>query len=148
MNFTEGELKVDDLLARLELMRATAEEGDDNAHNHQDFNRNVMVANASYTSGESALDPWKRTVSQLSMGSILEAECSACRVEVVTADVTGSFYDRHRNYTISTSTRNSEVVRRYKDFAWLQQVLVHKYPFRIVPNIPQKRLASSISWLT
>ncbi|PJF18878.1 hypothetical protein PSACC_01288 [Paramicrosporidium saccamoebae] len=110
VNFTEGELKVDDLLARLELMRATAEEGDDNVDSQEASDHHIVVANASYTSGESALDPWKRTVSQLSMGSILEVECSTCRVEVVPADMAGPFYDRHRNYSISTSTRNGEPV--------------------------------------
>jgi hypothetical protein len=104
INFKEGELKVDDLLARLELMRATAEEDDDQLDVRESSGRGIMIAN-SYTSGESALDPWKRTISQLSMGSIMEADFSTCRVGVESADVTGPFYDRHRNYTVSTSVQ-------------------------------------------
>lgn len=142
INFTEGELKVDDLLARLELMRATEEEGKEKVVQHEAIEpEGIMKANASFTSGDSALDPWKRTVSQLSMSTILENDVSVIRVELVTFEKVGPFYDRHRTYLVSTTLQNGTVTRRYKDFAWLQNALVHKFPFRVVPPVPLKSLS-------
>ena len=94
----------------------------------------------SYSASETIVDPWRRTVSQLSLGSALEPEMNSCRIEIITGGVTGPFYDRHRVYLVSVPSQNVEVGRRYKDFEWLHDTLLHKYPFRIVPNIPGKRL--------
>jgi hypothetical protein len=45
----------------------------------------------------------------------------------------------HVNYTISSSVHNSKVIRRYSDFLWLQDVLLKKYPFRIITALPPKK---------
>ena len=136
------------MLARLEVIREALEHRKDNAEilqkdeeapNHDQ----ILVANAGYTSTENSFDPWKRTVSQMSMSSMMEPDMSSCRVQVAAGqDTAGPFYDRHRTYLVSISSQEgSRLVRRYKDFEWLRQTLVHKYPFRIIPQIPPKKLS-------
>lgn len=139
---------MDELLARMEVIRETAKDqsGSSLALNHQSDmpagSTGILLAN-SFASGESTLDPWKRTVSQISMGSIREPETSSCRVEVVPGETEGPFYDRHRTYAISLSLDGStRVIRRYRDFQWLREALIKKYPFRIIPRLPEKRLGS------
>lgn len=102
----------------------------------------IIVANPTYSSRMgAAIDPWRRTISQISMGSFLEPELSSCKVTIEAGETMGPFYDRHRTYHISVSSHDGGGVRRYKDFEWLRYMLVHKYPFRIIPQIPYKRLS-------
>lgn len=41
----------------------------------------------------------------------------------------------------SASSANTTVVRRYSDFVWLNDLLLRRYPFRLVPVLPPKRLS-------
>lgn len=41
----------------------------------------------------------------------------------------------------SASSANTTVVRRYSDFVWLNDILLRRYPFRLVPVLPPKRLS-------
>ncbi|ONH67315.1 Sorting nexin MVP1 [Cyberlindnera fabianii] len=64
---------------------------------------------------------------------------------------------KHTNYLIehhvpleldSTNSESSvpgerKVIRRYSDFVWLLEVLHKRYTFRLVPELPPKKLASS-----
>ncbi|SMN18909.1 similar to Saccharomyces cerevisiae YMR004W MVP1 Protein required for sorting proteins to the vacuole [Maudiozyma saulgeensis] len=43
--------------------------------------------------------------------------------------------------TDPSDTKN--VVRRYSDFDWLQEVLLKRYPFRMVPELPPKKIRTS-----
>lgn len=67
---------------------------------------------------------------------------------------------KHTNYLIKCSidlkssfqapiSNDSEVIkniiRRYSDFVWLQEVLIKIYPFRMVPELPPKKIGSQIS---
>ena len=52
------------------------------------------------------------------------------------------FLFQHRNYEITSVRRNSKVIRRYSDFAWLLDCLHKRYPFRQLPLLPPKRVAS------
>jgi hypothetical protein len=45
----------------------------------------------------------------------------------------------HVNYTIVSSVHKSKVIRRYSDFLWLQDILLKKYPFRIITSLPPKK---------
>jgi sorting nexin-8 len=54
----------------------------------------------------------------------------------------GVFLFQHRNYQITSARRNSKVIRRYSDFAWLLDCLHKRYPFRQLPLLPPKRVAS------
>ena len=54
----------------------------------------------------------------------------------------GIFLFQHRNYDVSSVKRNSRVTRRYSDFVWLLDCLHKRYPFRQLPLLPPKRVAS------
>jgi len=66
--------------------------------------------------------------------------------ELVTVNVLeekeGMFLFQHRNYEVSSIRRNSRVIRRYSDFVWLLDCLHKKFPFRQLPLLPPKRVAS------
>lgn len=85
---------------------------------------------------------------------------SLTRVEVLQqAEIAGSFWDRHTVYLVvstnarshghsrSTSSASAHgagggVVRRYSDWVWLNEVLERKYPARMRPTLPPKRVGS------
>lgn len=99
-------MKADDLLARLELIRAAIQDesaGEGINEEEKPSENAVLLANASYVSVEPILDPWKRTVSHLSMSFMQESDFSSCRVGVVEAGTGGPFYDRHVEYSVSVS---------------------------------------------
>lgn len=57
---------------------------------------------------------------------------------------------KHTNYYVKhlielpTAQQNKErtVIRRYSDFLWLQEVLHRRYPFRLIPELPPKKIGS------
>jgi len=55
----------------------------------------------------------------------------------------GMFMFQHRNYQVASSRRTTQVVRRYSDFVWLLDCLHKRYPFRQLPLLPPKRVAST-----
>jgi sorting nexin-8 len=69
--------------------------------------------------------------------------------ELVTVNVLeekeGMFMFQHRNYEVSSIRRNSRVIRRYSDFVWLLDCLHKKFPFRQLPLLPPKRVASELN---
>ncbi|KAF8969779.1 Sorting nexin mvp1 [Entomortierella lignicola] len=52
----------------------------------------------------------------------------------------GIFLFKHTNYIVESKNRQTTVIRRYSDFWWLLEVLSKRFPFRILPNLPPKRL--------
>ncbi|KAI1295963.1 Sorting nexin mvp1 [Mortierella claussenii] len=52
----------------------------------------------------------------------------------------GIFLFKHTNYIVESKNRQTTVIRRYSDFWWLLEVLCKRFPFRILPNLPPKRL--------
>ena len=54
----------------------------------------------------------------------------------------GMFMFQYRNYEISSNRRSTKVIRRYSDFVWLLDCLHKRYPFRQLPLLPPKRVAS------
>jgi sorting nexin-8 len=58
------------------------------------------------------------------------------------AEKEGVFMFQHRNYQVASARRNSKVIRRYSDFVWLLDCLHKRYPFRQLPLLPPKRVAS------
>lgn len=58
---------------------------------------------------------------------------------------------KHINYLVSHNVslndmdppNGRKVIRRYSDFVWLFEVLLKKYPFRMVPGLPPKRFNGS-----
>ena len=57
----------------------------------------------------------------------------------------GTFLFQHRNYQVASTRRNSKVIRRYSDFVWLLDCLHKRYPFRQLPLLPPKRVASEFN---
>lgn len=53
----------------------------------------------------------------------------------------GLLFFQHHNYEVTNPRRGSKVVRRYSDFVWLLDCLHKRYPFRILPLLPPKRVA-------
>ncbi|KAI1840879.1 hypothetical protein JX265_006991 [Neoarthrinium moseri] len=53
----------------------------------------------------------------------------------------GMFMFQHHNYEVASSRRGSKVIRRYSDFVWLLDCLHKRYPFRVLPLLPPKRVA-------
>ncbi|KAK8065771.1 hypothetical protein PG997_012518 [Apiospora hydei] len=53
----------------------------------------------------------------------------------------GLFMFQHHNYEVTSSRRGSKVIRRYSDFVWLLDCLHKRYPFRVLPLLPPKRVA-------
>ncbi|AET38556.1 Mvp1p Ecym_3042 [Eremothecium cymbalariae DBVPG len=57
---------------------------------------------------------------------------------------------KHTNYLVkhlialpnTTPSSNRTVIRRYSDFNWLQEVLLKKYPFRMIPELPPKKIGA------
>lgn len=56
----------------------------------------------------------------------------------------GMFMFQHHNYEVASSRRASKVIRRYSDFVWLLDCLHKRYPFRILPLLPPKRVAGTL----
>ncbi|KAM3579685.1 Sorting nexin mvp1, variant 2 [Umbelopsis sp. WA50703] len=61
-------------------------------------------------------------------------------VKVNVAPEKEGFLFKHTNYVVESQQRSSVVLRRYSDFWWLWETLLKRYPFRILPNLPPKKL--------
>lgn len=126
---------------------------------------------SSLGSDSADVNPWRRTISQLSMGafdtavlpaavssahdvwksdsavesqeSVSEASRSvACTVET-DGLLKGPFYDRHVTYRVQKESWPA-VVRRFRDFFWLRSHLADRYPHRIIPTLPRKSLVAGM----
>lgn len=57
------------------------------------------------------------------------------------------FILKHTVYVVESPSRSSKVSRRYSDFWWLMETFHKKYPFRLLPSVPPKRLGGeSMPW--
>ncbi|KAF9373014.1 Sorting nexin mvp1 [Podila verticillata] len=52
----------------------------------------------------------------------------------------GIFIFKHTNYVVGSKNRQCTVIRRYSDFCFLLDILEKRYPFRMLPQLPPKRL--------
>ncbi|KAJ3280937.1 Sorting nexin mvp1 [Borealophlyctis nickersoniae] len=62
------------------------------------------------------------------------------RVKVTIAPEKAGLLWKHVNYILESQQRHIAVLRRYSDFIWLLDILHKRYPFRILPSLPPKRL--------
>lgn len=60
----------------------------------------------------------------------------------------GMFMFQHHNYEVASLRRGSKVIRRYSDFVWLLECLHKRYPFRVLPLLPPKRVGVNGSHLS
>ena len=57
---------------------------------------------------------------------------------------------KHTNYVVkhlvplpdTETSKDRSVIRRYSDFVWLQEVLLKRYPFRLIPELPPKKIGT------
>ncbi|KAF9365928.1 Sorting nexin mvp1 [Mortierella sp. NVP85] len=59
----------------------------------------------------------------------------------------GIFLFKHTNYIVESKNRQTTVIRRYSDFWWMLEVLAKRFPFRILPKLPPKRLGADEAFL-
>ncbi|KAF0544214.1 sorting nexin [Gigaspora margarita] len=57
------------------------------------------------------------------------------------------FLFKHVNYIVESQRHQTTVTRRYSDFWWLMECLVKKYPYRILPDLPPKKIGVDESFL-
>jgi sorting nexin-8 len=53
----------------------------------------------------------------------------------------GMFFNRFMVYSVQSYSRGVTVLRRYSEFVFLWDCLVKRYPFRLLPQLPPKRIA-------
>jgi hypothetical protein len=53
------------------------------------------------------------------------------------------FLFTHVNYWVHSNQRQTSVRRRYSDFYWFWETLLKRYPFRVIPNLPPKKISGS-----
>lgn len=51
---------------------------------------------------------------------------------------------RHVEYNVKSEKFRSEVVRRYSDFQTLQDLLLARFPYRLVPRLPPAKLMANV----
>ncbi|KAJ1980735.1 Sorting nexin mvp1 [Dimargaris cristalligena] len=64
-------------------------------------------------------------------------------VQVSVNEEKGGSLFKYVNYILSWEARKTNVLRRFSDFWWLLEVFHKKYPYRMLPTLPPKSLASS-----
>jgi len=87
--------------------------------------------------GSNAPPSIPRAVSSGRTGNSLEENIAV----VLMPEKEGMFMFRHHNYEVTSTRRGSKVIRRYSDFVWLLDCLHKRYPFRVLPLLPPKRVA-------
>ncbi|XP_045476813.1 sorting nexin-8-like [Harmonia axyridis] len=54
---------------------------------------------------------------------------------------------KHSEYIVSSRRFNSKVTRRYNDFVSLNELIVNRFPYRMIPRLPPKRIVSDSQFL-
>ncbi|BGP02664.1 Sorting nexin Mvp1 [Rhodotorula toruloides ATCC 204091] len=55
-------------------------------------------------------------------------------------DMEGSLFAKHHVWLVIQPERGTSVERRYSDFVYLLDALTKRYPFRLLPSLPPKRI--------
>ncbi|KAI9021495.1 hypothetical protein CLU79DRAFT_703276, partial [Phycomyces nitens] len=62
------------------------------------------------------------------------------RIRVELMEEKEGFLFRHANYKIESEKHGGSVLRRYSDFCWLSEMLLKRYPLRMLPTLPPKQV--------
>eukprot|EP00117_Sycon_ciliatum_P000049 scpid61083/ scgid6281/ Sorting nexin-8 len=54
---------------------------------------------------------------------------------------------KHVEYTLTSKLHGSAVTRRYSDFETFHEILVQRYPYRLVPKMPPKKFVASTQFI-
>lgn len=77
---------------------------------------------------QEAMNQWFRDLDQITVSRTSEKE---------------GFLFKHVNYEVESEKLGCKVLRRFSDFWWLWEILLRRYPYRIMPNLPPKKLGGS-----
>jgi sorting nexin-8 len=95
---------------------------------------------AGRTPGANPPPSMPRAVSSGRTGNAVEENITV----VLMPEKEGLFMFQHHNYEVTSARRGSKVIRRYSDFVWLLDCLHKRYPFRVLPLLPPKRVAGKL----
>ncbi|PVF93930.1 hypothetical protein CPB86DRAFT_789597 [Serendipita vermifera] len=59
----------------------------------------------------------------------------------------GLFFNKYTLYSVQSYSRGAAVYRRYSEFVFLWDCLVRRYPFRLLPQLPPKRIGPDENFL-
>ncbi|KAI8881362.1 PX-domain-containing protein [Backusella circina FSU 941] len=62
------------------------------------------------------------------------------QITISVSERTGFLMFGHVNYLVSSSKQQTSVLRRYNDFFHFYEYLIKKYPFRMIPSLPPKKM--------
>ncbi|KAI7870996.1 hypothetical protein BDF14DRAFT_1878834 [Spinellus fusiger] len=65
---------------------------------------------------------------------------SVDRIRVILLAEKEGFLFKHVNYRVESEQCATGVTRRYSDFYWLHQMLLRRYPCRLLPSLPPKHM--------
>ncbi|KAI8644245.1 hypothetical protein BD408DRAFT_384094 [Parasitella parasitica] len=74
---------------------------------------------------QEAMNQWFRDLDHITVSRTLEKE---------------GFLFKHVNYEVESEKLGNKVLRRFSDFWWLWETLLKRYPYRVIPNLPPKKL--------
>ncbi|KAG8432999.1 hypothetical protein GDO86_017316 [Hymenochirus boettgeri] len=78
--------------------------------------------------------------SQLMLNHTLQQLLGHDTVQVELIPEKKGLFLKHVEYEVSSQCFKSSVYRRYNDFVVFQEMLLQKYPYRMVPTLPPKRM--------
>jgi hypothetical protein len=81
-----------------------------------------------YQEEQDAMNQWFRDLDHITVSRTSEKE---------------GFLFKHVNYEVESEKMGCKVLRRFSDFWWLWEVLLKRYPYRMMPNLPPKKLGGS-----
>ncbi|KAL7330406.1 Sorting nexin mvp1 [Mucor circinelloides] len=87
--------------------------------------RQAQLNRSIHQQEQEAMNQWFRDLDHISVSRTLEKE---------------GFLFKHINYEVESEKLGCKVLRRFSDFWWLWEVLLRRYPYRIMPNLPPKKL--------
>lgn len=90
--------------------------------------RQAQLNRSIHQQEQEAMNQWFRDLDHVSVSRTLEKE---------------GFLFKHINYEVESEKLGCKVLRRFSDFWWLWEVLLRRYPYRIMPNLPPKKLGGS-----
>lgn len=113
---------------------------------HTSTSSSVTSTNSTATS--TACEGEIQINAKVNISSLLDASHWFTNIEhivVTIAPEREGFIFKHVNYILINEKQSSLVLRRYSDFCWLLDVLTKRYPFRVLPGLPPKKIVGNNS---
>lgn len=109
------------------------------------FQRKNDSSHSAKTSSKSK--PSKKSHSTINSIQLSSSNPNPSIILTQSSSQTGSIpFWKHNTYTLISTARGTKVEnRRYSDFVFLNNFLTKKYPFRLIPSLPPKRIKVSMN---